>query len=134
MVYSVKTDSLDLMHYLSNTRFTDQATRNIRISMPNGNIEEIKQYVNYERFPKTASIIISGTLKGQHQYDMNNTALGDYIAQNGQGATIENGIGKFNKVKLPKVPGYKAVIKQIPSANTLNRLFMVRFIAVPSKK
>lgn len=134
MVYSVKTNSLDLMHYLSNTRFTDQATRKIRIEMPNGNVEEIKQYVNYERFPKTALIIISGTPKGQHQYEMNNTVLGDYIAQNGQGATIENGIGKFNKVKLPKVPGYKASIKQIPSANTLNQLFMVRFIAAPSKK
>lgn len=134
MVYSVKTDSLDLMHYLSNTRFTDQATRNIRIEMPNGNVDEIKQYVNYERFPKTALIIISGTPKGQHQYDMNSTVLGNYIAQNGQGATIENGIGKFNKVKLPKIAGYKAIIKQIPSANTLNQLFMVKFIAAPSKK
>lgn len=134
MVYSVKTDSLELMHYLSNTRFTDQAKRNIRIHMPNGNVEEIKQYVNYEKFPKTALIIISGTPKGQHQYEMNNTVLGNYIAQNGQGATIENGIGKFNKVKLPKIAGYKAMIKQIPSANLLNRLFMVRFIAAPSKK
>ena len=134
MVYSVKTDSLDLMHYLSNTRFTDQATRNIRIEMPNGNVEEIKQYVNYEKFPKTALIIISGTSKGQHQYEMNNTVLGNYIAQNGQGATIENGIGKFNKVKLPKIAGYKAMIKQIPSTNLLNQLFMVRFIAAPNKK
>lgn len=134
MVYSVKTNSLDLMHYLSNTRFTDQATRNIRIEMPNDKVEEIKQYVNYERFPKTALIIISGTPKGQHQYDMNSTILGNYIAQNGQGATIENGIGKFNKVKLPKIAGYKAIIKQIPSANTLNQLFMVKFIAAPSKK
>ena len=60
--------------------------------------------------------------------------MGNYIAQNGQGATIENGIGKFNKVKLPKIAGYKAMIKQIPSANTLNQLFMIRFIAAPSKK
>lgn len=134
MVYSVKTNSLDLMHYLSNTRFTDQATRNIRIEMPNSNVEEIKQYVNYERFPKIALIIISGTPKGQHQYDMNSTVLGNYIAQNGQGATIENGIGKFNKVKLPKIAGYKVIIKQIPSANTLSQLFMVKFIAAPSKK
>lgn len=134
MVYSVKTDSLELMHYLSNTRFTDQAKRNIRIHMPNGNVEEIKQYVNYEKFPKTALIIISGTPKNQHQYEMNNTVLGNYIAQNGQGATIENGIGKFNKVKLPKIAGYKAMIKQIPSANLLNQLFMVRFMAVPSTK
>ena len=134
MVYSVKTDSLDLMHYLSNTRFTDQATRDIRIEMPNGNVEKIEQYVNYEKFPKTALIIISGTPKGQHQYEMNNTVLGDYIAQNGQGATIENGIGTFNKVKLPKIAGYKAMIKQILSANLLNQLFMVRFIAIPSKK
>lgn len=134
MIYSVKTDSLELMHYLSNTRFTDQAKRNIRIHMPNGNVEEIKQYVNYERFPKTALIIISGTPKGQHQYEMNNTVLGNYIAQNGQGATIENGIGKFNKVKLPKIAGYKAIIKQIPLANTINQLFMIRFIAAPSKK
>lgn len=134
MIYSVKTNSLDLMHYLSNTRFTDQATRNIRIEMPNGKVKEIKQYVNYERFPKTALIIISGTPKGQHQYDMNSTVLGNYIAQNGQGATIENGIGKFNKVKLPKIAGYKAIIKQIPSANPLSQLFMVRFVAASSKK
>lgn len=134
MVYSVKTDSLDLMHYLSNTRFTAKATRNIRIHMPNGNVEEIKQYVNYEKFPKTALIIISSTPKGQHQYEMNNTVLGNYIAQNGEGVTIENGIGRFNEVKLPNIAGYTASIRKIPSANLLNQLFMVKFIAMPSKK
>lgn len=36
--------------------------------------------------------------------------------------------------KLPKIAGYKAIIKQIPSANTLSQLFMVKFIAAPSKK
>ena len=134
MVYSVKTDSLDLMHYLSNTHFTDQATRNIRIHMPNGNVEKIEQYVNYEKFPKTALIIISGTPKSQHQYEMNNTVLGNYIAQNGEGVTIENGIGRFNEVKLPKIAGYTASIRKIPSANLLNQLFMVRFMAMPNKK
>ena len=151
-VKSVTTDNTKLLQLLTNDSQHDSATRTIVFTFPanynpnlikyhltkNGNTHQIKQSADYDKPYLQGTVLINATGNiAKHHVDTTKPyKLSDIWQPNYDKLVLTHknadGTVSFDAIQLPKVPGYKAVVKTVTNpANPTNALFAVNFIALP---
>ena len=151
-VKSVKTDNAKLLQLLTNDSQHDSATRTIIFTFPanyspdlvkyhltkTGNTYQIKQSADYAKSYAQGTVLINATgdITKHHIDTTKKNKLSDTWQPNYNKLVLahknSDGTVSFDNVQLPKVPGYKAVVKTIANpVNSASALFAVNFMALP---
>ena len=151
-VKSVTTDNAKLLQLLTSDVQHDSSTRTITFTFPanyspdlakyhltkSGNIYQIKQSADYVTSYAQGTVLINETddITKHHIDTTKKNKLSDtwrptydklVLAHKNSDGTVS-----FDKVQLPKIPGYKTSVKTAYSpANHANALFAVSFMALP---
>ena len=151
-VKSVTTDNTKLLQLLTNDSRHDSATRTIVFTFPanynpnlikyhltkNGNTYQIKQSADYDKSYVQGTVLINATKDiTKHHIDATKpNKLSDTWQPNYDKLVLahknSDGSVSFDTIRLPKVPGYKAVVKTVANpVNPASALFAVSFMALP---
>ena len=151
-VKSVTTDNTKLLQLLTNDVQHNSATRTIIFTFPANyspdlakyrltNVNDkyqIKQSADYDTSYAQGTVLINATeditehhIDTAKQYTLSDTWQPNYnkliLAHKNADGTVS-----FDKVQLPKIPGYKAVVKTVANPNNpASALFAVSFMALP---
>ena len=151
-VKSVTTDNDKLIELLTNDiGKSDSATRTIVFTFPAnyspdlakyhltkvGNTYQIKQSADYAKSYAQGTVLINGTddITEHHIDTTKQNKLSDTWRPNYEKLVLthknSDGTVSFDKVQLPKIQGYKTIVKNASSpVNPTNNLFAVSFIAL----
>ena len=126
------TIQINLKHKTETSVESLSATRTINVHLPNGTTKVYRQIVGYQRDVITDLVTKTATRGKWNVNDVTSSFTIDGVKQLERSYVLRNGNYKFASIKLPKVPGYKAVIKTIPNLiNPTSSLFTVSFMALP---
>ena len=157
-VKSVTTDNPKLLKLLTNDSQHNSAIRTIALMLPVGynpdlvkyhlikvgNTYQIKQFADYDKPYLQGTVLINATnnIDDHHIDTTKPNKLTDTWQPNYNKLVLahknNDGTVSFDAVQLPKVPGYKAVIryespKVAEAINPRAMLFRVSYIAIPKK-
>ena len=151
-VKSVTTDNTKLLQLLTNDSQHDSAVKTIALTFPagyspdltkyhltkNGNTYQIKQSADYDKPYLQGTVLINATYDiTEHHIDTTKpNKLSDIWQPNYDKLVLahknSDGSVSFDDIQLPKVPGYKAVVKTVANpVNPASALFAVSFMALP---
>ena len=151
-VKSVTTDNAKLLQLLTNDVQHNSATRTIVFTFPTGynpdltiyhlirvgNTYQIKQSADYDKPYLQGTVLINATedVTKHHIDTTKKNKLSDTWQPNYDKLVLAHknadGSVSFDAIQLPRVPGYKAVVKTVTNpANPTNALFAVNFMALP---
>ena len=151
-VKSVTTNSTKLLQLLTNDSQHDSAIRTIALTFPanyspdlakyhltkNGNTYQIKQSADYDKSYLQGTVLINATYGiAYHHIDTTKTyKLSDTWQPNYDKLVLahknSDGSVSFDAIQLPKVPGYKTIVKTVVNpVNPARALFAVSFMALP---
>ena len=151
-VKSVTTNNTKLLQLLTNDSQHDSAVKTIVLTFPanyspdlakyhltkNGNTYQIKQSANYDKPYLQGTVLINATddiayhhIDTTKPYKLSDTWQPNYdklvLAHKNADGSVS-----FDDIQLPKVPGYKAVVKTVANpVNPASTLFAVSFMALP---
>ena len=151
-VKSVTTDNTKLLQLLTNDSQHDSAAKTIMLTFPagyspdltkyhltkKGNTYQIKQSADYDKPYLQGTVLINATYDiAYHHIDTTKpNKLSDTWQPNYDKLVLAHknadGSVSFDAIQLPKIPGYKAVVKTVANpVNPASTLFAVSFMALP---
>ena len=151
-VKSVTTDNAKLLQLLTNDVQHNSAAKTIAFMFPanyspdlakyhltkNGNTYQIKQSADYDKPYLQGTVLINATddITKHHIDTTKPNKLSDTWQPNYDKLVLahknSDGSVSFDAIQLPKVPGYKAVVKTVANpVNPASALFAVSFMALP---
>ena len=132
--YSVHTSPLviHLKHKTETSVESLPAARTINVHLPNGTTKIYQQIIGYQRDVITDLVTKTVTRGKWTVNDVTSSFTIDGVKQLEHSYVLKNGNYNYASVKLPKIPGYKAIIRTVTSpVAPASALFAVSFIALP---
>lgn len=104
-----------LKHKTNNTYDFDTANRDIIVNLPNGIKHEYWQKIGFRR-TKTVDLVTNQTAYGDwNVFDQTSAWRIDQTWQESKSYIIKDGAVRFAPINLPKVPGYRPILKWLNS-------------------
>lgn len=106
---------IHVKHKTNNTYDFDTANRDIIVNLPNGIKHEYWQKIGFRR-TKTVDLVTNQTAYGDwNVFDQTSVWRIDQTWQESKSYIIKNGAVRFAPINLPKVPGYRPILKWLNS-------------------
>lgn len=106
---------IHVKHKTNNTYDFDTANRDIIVNLPNGIKHEYWQKIGFRR-TKTVDLVTNQTAYGDwNVFDQTSAWRIDQTWQESKSYIIKNGAVRFAPINLPKVPGYRPILKWLNS-------------------